>query len=456
MSKRTVVIIGAGAAGLMAAGSAAEAGARVIVLERNTRVGRKLRICGKGRANVTNIADVAEFVTAFGPNGRFLYGAFSRFFRDDLIALLESLGVPCKVERGGRVFPQSDDADHVADALERRARSLGAVFRMGARARRLALREGRIAGVELEDGEVIPADSVILATGGITYPATGSTGDGYQMAAEAGHTVVKPRHALTAMNCAEKWVLEVAGLSLRNVQATVFAPEHQGQKPVGREFGEMCFTHRGVSGPIILTLSRRVVDLVGRTPLTLSIDLKPALTREQLEARLQREMAGSNRHLRNYLPTLLPRSLARAFPGILGLDEHVPLNRVTREQRQAIIEGLKALRLSVVKLAPPEEAIVTAGGVAIGEVDPRTMQSRIIQGLYLAGEVLDIDGTTGGYNLQAAFSTGWVAGRSAAQGAPFVPLQNRGEQKKEKAAASPAAARQLRESRSTVEIPSGQ
>ncbi len=456
MSALPVVVIGAGAAGLIAALSAAESGARVVVLERNTRCGRKLRICGKGRANVTNTADIPEFVTAFGPNGRFLYGAFSRFFRDDLIALLESLGVPCKVERGGRVFPQSDDADHVADALERRARALGARFRMGVRVSRLLVTGGRVTGVGLEGGETVPAASVILATGGITYPATGSTGDGYRMAAEAGHTVVKPRHALTAMNCAEKWVLEVAGLSLRNVQATVLAPEMQGQKPVGREFGEMCFTHRGVSGPIILTLSRRVVDLVGRTPLVLSVDLKPALSREQLEARLQREMTGSNRHLRNYLPSLLPRSLARAFPGILGLDEHLPLNRVTRAERQAIVEGLKDLRLTVVKLAPPEEAIVTAGGVAIGEVDPRTMQSRIVEGLFLAGEVLDIDGTTGGYNLQAAFSTGWVAGKSAAAGAPFLPLQPAGEERKGKAAAGPAAARHSRSLRSTVDMPSGQ
>jgi len=455
MKKPRVVVIGAGAAGLMAAGSAAQAGARVLVLERNTRVGRKLRICGKGRANVTNTADIPGFVTAFGPNGRFLYGAFSRFFRDDLVALLESLGVPCKVERGGRVFPQSDDADHVADALERWARSLGAVFRLGARARRLAVEDGRIRGVELENGETVPADRVILATGGITYPATGSTGDGYRMAAEAGHTIIRPRHALTAMNCAEKWVLEVAGLSLRNVQAAIYAPERQAQRPVGREFGEMCFTHRGVSGPIILTLSRRVVDLVGRTPLILSIDLKPALTREQLEARLLREMTGSNRHLRNYLPGLLPRSLARAFPGVLGLDEHAPLNRVTREQRQRLMQGLKDLRLSIVKLAPPEEAIVTAGGVAIGEVDPRTMQSRVVEGLYLAGEVLDIDGTTGGYNLQAAFSTGWVAGQNAAQGAPFVPLRERDPLRSGKPGED-AAVRQSRESRSTVEIPSGQ
>jgi len=411
---KTVIVIGAGAAGLMAAGRAAELGARVIVLERNARAGRKLRICGKGRANVTNSADVPEFVRAFGPNGKFLYGAFSRFFRDQLIALLDGHGVPCKLERGGRFFPQSDDADHVADALERWGRAGGAEIRFNTRVQSLVVEEGRATGVALEGGNVLPADAVILATGGITYPATGSTGDGYRMAAEAGHTIVKPRHALTAMNAAEKWVLEVAGLSLRNVQGTMYAPEQRGSKPVGREFGEMCFTHRGVSGPIILTLSRRVVDLVGRTPLLLSLNLKPALTAEQLEARLQRDFTGANRHLRNYLPELMPRSLARVFPSLLQMDEHVPLNRITREQRVRIIERVQDLRLSIVKLAPPEEAIVTAGGVAIGEVDSTTMASRMVGGLYFAGEVIDIDGTTGGYNLQAAFSTGWVAGTSAA------------------------------------------
>lgn len=410
---RRVVVIGAGAAGLLAAGRAAECGADVLALERNRLAGRKLRICGKGRANVTNTAEVREFIQAFGDNGKFLYGPFSRFFNTQLVDLLQRIGVPTKAERGGRVFPVSDDANDVADALRRWAEGAGARFQFGARVKGLILQDSCVRGVQTARG-AIEAGAVVLATGGITYPATGSTGDGYRMAAEAGHTVTPPRPALTAMTCAEGWVKQVQGVSLRNVEATLLAPGPSGQpKAVAKQFGEMLFTHFGVSGPIILTLSRKALDLLPGGGLTLSLCLKPALSEEQILARLEREMTGM-RHYRNYLAELLPHSLAPVFGELSGIAPDMPVRRIPPADRRRVAELLRALPLKVTGLRPPEEAIVTAGGVVIREIDPRTMQSRVAPGLYLAGEVIDLDATTGGYNLQAAFTTGWIAGESAA------------------------------------------
>ncbi|MEN6521959.1 MAG: NAD(P)/FAD-dependent oxidoreductase [Armatimonadota bacterium] len=407
-----VIVIGAGAGGLVAAGRAAECGAKVVLIERGPETARKLRIAGKGRANITNTADKSDFIAAFGENGKFLYGVFSRFFSDGLIELLKRLKVETKVERGGRVFPVSDDADDVADALEGWARSLGVEIRRNVRVKSIIVEDGRAAGVDTYSGPV-RGDAVILATGGITYPKTGSTGDGYKMAAEVGHNVINPRPSLTAMVTAEPWVRELQGLSLKNVEAKLYKIEETGKrKLIGRQFGEMLFTHFGVSGPIILTLSRKIIDLIGTARLELSIDLKPALSDEQLDQRLIRDFTGT-KHFVNYLPELLPRALIPVFIRLSGVSEHQPVNKITAKERRRIMELLRDLNLTIKSLRPPDEAIVTAGGVDIREINPKTMESRLVPGLYFVGEVIDIDAITGGYNLQAAFSTGWVAGESA-------------------------------------------
>ena len=410
MNEARVIVIGGGPAGIMAAGRAAQMGARVVLLEKGPKLARKLRISGKGRGNITNTAPIDEFVEAFAPNGKFLYGAFSRFFSEDLIALLQSLGVETKVERGGRVFPASDRAGDIADAMERWARELGVRIKAGTSVRSIAVEDGRVTGVEVFGGRMA-AGAVVIATGGASYPKTGSTGDGYAMARELGHTIVPPKPGLSALLTEEKWVGDIQGLSLKNVRATLLAAD---STPVASEFGEMLFAHFGISGPIILTLSRRVRRMLEAGPVIVSIDLKPALTEEQLRARLIRDFAG-NKMLRNYLPELLPRLMAELFPSLAKIDADKRTNSITSDERKRIISALKDLRLTARGLAPLEEAIVTAGGVSVKEIDPKTMMSKLISGLFFAGEVIDVDAETGGFNIQAAFSTGWVAGESVAR-----------------------------------------
>ncbi len=418
-------MIGGGPAGLMAASRAAECGASAVILERNPKLARKLLISGKGRCNVTNTADLPAFIGAFSPNGKFLYGAFSRFFRDDLLDILRDQGVETKVERGGRVFPVSDRAADVARALESWMLSTGARVKSGTRAKSVANDNGRVIGVEVFGGRM-KADAVIIATGGASYPKTGSTGDGYDMARRLGHTIVAPKPALSALVCEEKWIRDIQGLSLKNVEASLWIepPPSLSRRGAGgevsrprrlaSEFGEMLFTHFGVSGPIVLILSRGVGDLVKQGRVTISIDLKPALTPEQLHARLIRDFR-QTKHIKNYLPELMPHALAEQFAWLAGLDPDKRLNDITHEERQRIVEMLKDLRVTVSRMASLDEAIVTAGGVSLKEIDPRTMMSKLVPGLFFAGEVLDIDAVTGGYNLQAAFSTGYVAGESAAE-----------------------------------------
>lgn len=411
-----VVVIGGGAGGILAAGRAAERGAHAVLLEKNSVLGKKLRISGKSRGNITNTADLSDFVAAFGPNGKFLYGAFSRFSNQDLIDLLNRLGVPTKVERGGRVFPQSDRAVDVVEVLERWLRELGVEIRTGVRVQGLQTErrpsngnpELAVVGVKVFSGTV-PADTVVLATGGITYPKTGSTGDGYQFAEEVGHTVIPPQPSLSALEVREPWVSQIEGLSLRNVTASLFS----GGKRIGREFGEMLFTDFGVSGPIILTLSKTYVKLEDKSDVSLSVNLKPAVNAEQLDDRLIEDFK-QTRQFKNYLPELLPRTLIPIFTQLSGVPADQPLNRITAPQRRGIIRLLTDFRLTVKGARSADEAIVTAGGVSIKEIDPGTMESRLVRGLYFAGEVIDIDAVTGGYNLQAAFSTGWVAGENAA------------------------------------------
>ncbi|MHB1457354.1 MAG: BaiN/RdsA family NAD(P)/FAD-dependent oxidoreductase [Armatimonadota bacterium] len=406
---KKIIVIGGGAAGLLAAGRAAECGAKVVLLERNSTLGRKLNITGKGRCNLTNTADLDEFVKAFGANGKFLYGAFSRFSNKDLMSMIERLGVPLKTERGGRVFPHSDIAEDVTNALEKWVRKAGVDIRAGTLVKNLAVEESVIQGVSVFSG-VIKADAVILATGGISYPKTGSTGDGYRMAAEVGHTVIKPTPSLSALVVTEPWISELQGLSLRNVSATLYANE----KKAGYEFGEMLFTHFGVSGPIILTLSKAYAALDDKSNVRLSINLKPALNQEQLDARLVSDFA-QTKQIKNYMPELVPKALISPILRLVGINPDTPLNSVLSASRKGIIKLLVDFPLTIKCARSVDEAIVTAGGVSIKEIDPRTMESKLINGLYFAGEVIDIDAVTGGFNLQAAFTTGWVAGESASE-----------------------------------------
>lgn len=418
MDHYQVIVVGAGAAGLVAAGQAAEAGAGTLLLERMPRPARKLRISGKGRGNLTNMAPLPEFITHF--NGRFLYGAFSRFFNTDLIAFLEALGLHVAVERGGRVFPQSNQAQEVVDTLVRWVRARGVTIVTQRRVQRLLTEQGRVLGVGAvcEDGperreETFYGRAVILTTGGASYPATGSTGDGYRLAESVGHRVVPIRPALVPLETAGDTAARLQGLSLRNVGVQFWA---NGQALVSA-FGEMLFTHFGLSGPIILSMSRQVVDaLRAGQQVSCAIDLKPALDEHKLDARLLRDLdAYGRRHFQTVLQELLPRMLIPICVEQTGIPAHRIAHQITAMERGRLRNWLKDFRLPVTGYRGFEEAIVTAGGVDTDQVDPRTMASRLIEGLYMAGEVLDVDADTGGYNLQAAFSTGWVAGRAAAQ-----------------------------------------
>ncbi len=408
-----IIVVGGGPAGIMAALTAVQQGASVELWERNQQLGRKLAITGKGRCNITNdTADLGELVTNIPGNGSFLYGALSRFTPRDVMDFFRDAGLPVKTERGRRVFPVSDRARDVVDVLTEQLAKNGVVLRCGMRAKRLCLREGRVAGLYDFTGAFHAAQAVVLATGGVTYPATGSTGDGYALAEQAGHTVVPPRPSLVPLETEESWPAQVSGLSLRNVELSLWS----GETRLAKEFGEMLFTHFGVSGPLVLSLSQTVCDpKYAGTPLNLHIDLKPALSPEQLDERLRRDFGAQSRKIfQNSLHQLLPTSLIPVFVALSGVPGDKPVNQLTREDRRGLVELLKCLPLTVKGPRPIAEAIVTAGGVCVKEVDPKRMASRLVPGLYFAGELLDVDGYTGGYNLQAAWSTGYVAGLSAA------------------------------------------
>ena len=410
MSKQRIIVIGGGAAGMMAAGQAAAAGAQVILLEKMNRPGRKLAITGKGRCNLTNIAEMKEFIDHFGPNGCFLRQAFSSFFAPELMVFLEQLGLELVSERGGRVFPSGGKAPEVVKAFQKWLLESGVLIKTTTRVELLLTTNGRISGV-LANNETLPCDAVILATGGASYAATGSSGDGYRLASAVGHTIIPIRPALVPLEIAGSLTTPMDGLDLRNINVRLLV----NGKRCRQEFGEMSFTKFGVTGPVILTLSGDVVDgLRSGKSVSLSIDLKPALDEQKLEARLLRDLETRNKEqMSSVLRGLLPREM---IPTCLTLNE-IPEDRlagqVTAKERKRLKTWLKDFRLPVSGHRPFTEAIITAGGVDLKEVDPRTMESRKVRSLYLAGEVLDIQGDTGGYNLQAAFSTGWIAGRAA-------------------------------------------
>ena len=405
-----VVVIGGGAAGMMAAVTAARQGAAVTLLEPNERLGKKLNITGKGRCNVTNDCDQETLMANIPGNGRFLYSALTRFTPQDAMAFFEGLGVPLKVERGNRVFPVSDRSFDISGALERELRRLK-VRILRERAVEIVTEEGRVTGVRGEL-QLHPAEAAVLATGGVSYPATGSTGDGYTMAAALGHTIVSPRGSLVPLESSDADCGAMQGLSLRNVEATVLNGKG---KPVFREFGEMLFTHFGVSGPLILSASAHLRRW-DREQYTLSIDLKPALDEQKLDARILRDIGENpNRDMANILAGLVHRSMVPVLLRRLALPEGEKANSLTKEQRRCLVQTLKRFTVTLTGPRPVAEAIVTAGGVKVGEVVPNTMASKLAEGLYLAGEVLDVDAYTGGFNLQIAWATGYLAGLSAAE-----------------------------------------
>ncbi len=406
-----VAIIGAGAAGLLAGIAAAQLGAEVTIYEKMRQPGKKMLITGKGRCNITNACDIPEFIKNLPGNGRFLNSALHRFTNDDIVFLLESNGLPTKVERGGRVFPVSDKAKDVVDTLVRIFTAAGGRLLTDTKVIDIVLKNGVAQGVRTVSG-VYAADSVILAAGGASYPGTGSDGGGVKLAAKAGHTIVPLKPSLVPLESDYPYVDDLQGLSLRNVQATLLA---DGKK-IGSEFGEMLFTHFGVSGPIILSLSNLAAGALAEgKEVDLAIDLKPALSEEKLDARICRDFAEySRKQLVNGLKDLLPQRLIPVICDMAYLDEDKFVNQISREERQRLLQTLKHFVVPITSTRPIAEAIVTAGGVNVKEIDPKTMASKRIKGLYFAGEVMDVDGYTGGFNLQAAFSSGYAAGSAAA------------------------------------------
>lgn len=405
---KQILVIGAGPAGMMAAIRAAENGAAVTLLEKMKRPGRKMMITGKGRCNITNAADVPEIIRNIHGNGAFLNSSMRAFDNQDVMEFFRQQGVPVKVERGNRVFPVSDKAQDVVDAMVHRLHELDVRIELEMPVADILLQEGRVAGVRTKSGAHYKADAVILAVGGASYPGTGSTGDGYEMAKKLGHTVVLLRPSLVPLETEEEWVKDVQGLSLRNVRATLLA----GGEKVQEMFGEMMFTHFGVTGPIILSMSRRAAKCLAEGKFVeLELNLKPALTPEKLDARIQRDFEQHIRKsLKNGLLDLLPHKLIEPVLDCAYLDPEKPVHQVTAEERHRLAETLQHLTLTIAKTRPLAEAIVTAGGVSVREINPKTMESKLVPGFYFAGEVVDVDAYTGGYNLQAAFSMGNAAG----------------------------------------------
>ncbi len=434
---KPIIVIGAGASGLMAAGRAAELGAQVILLEKTASPGKKILISGKTRCNLTNQNDLDDFILMYGSNGRFLHRAFNKFFRDDLLALLRSYGVETKTERVGRIFPVSDDAEDVVKALRQYLAAHKVQIKTNARVTGILVDKGHIIGARTEKDEY-PATAVVMATGGASFPGTGSTGDGYRLAATLGHSITKLRPALVPLVVEEQErVRSMQGVSLRNVRLTAFQCTADkieletelttdsgrgiaGKRPrlpiIESRLGEMMMTHFGIGGPITLRMSLAIVDALEHGPVSVAIDLKPGLNITQLRQRLQRDFDSfGKRQYKHLLKELLPNKLIEPFIQMSGILPDTPGHQIGAEGRERLLNLLKSLRFNIKGPLPLTAAMVTAGGVSLKEIDPHTMSSRLVAGLYFCGEIMDIDADTGGYNPQAAFSTGYLAGEQAAQ-----------------------------------------
>lgn len=407
MSK--VLIIGAGAAGMYAAAAAAGNGHEVHVYEKNEKPGRKLFITGKGRCNLTNACEVEEMLGAVKSNPKFLYSSFYTHTNQDVIRFFEENGMPVKTERGGRVFPASDHSSDVIRTLVRKLERLHVKIHTGKKVERILAEEGQFRGIVLADGSAVTADACVVATGGCSYPLTGSTGDGYRFARESGHTVTELFPSLVPVETKEPWVRDLMGLSLRNIELVM----KDGKKEVYREFGEMLFTHFGLSGPVVLSATSQVGPLLSKRPLSVHVDLKPALAREQLDQRILRDFGEQpNRQFKNCLARLLPSKLIPVIVMLSGIPPQKKIHDISKEERQTLVSCIKDLTMTAVSLRGWSEAIITKGGVSVRQIDPATMESKKVKGLYFAGEVLDLDAVTGGFNLQIAWSTAWLAGTS--------------------------------------------
>ena len=405
MSK--VVIIGGGAAGMFASIAAAECGHQVEVYEKNEKLGKKLFITGKGRCNITNACDMEGLFDAVRTNVKFLYSSFYGYTNEQVIEFFERIGVPTKVERGDRVFPVSDHSSDVICGLEREMNRLGVKVHLRTAVKKVVEKEGHFEKIVLGDDTEVYADVCIVATGGLSYQSTGSTGDGFRFAQSLGHTVTECMPALVPMECKEDWVTDLQGLSLRNVDVTIL----DGKKKLYEAFGEMLFTHYGVSGPLILSASSYVGKKLNAKELTLKIDLKPALSEEQLDHRVLREFEeNQNRQFKNAIHKLFPSKLIPVMIGLSGIDSEKKVNVITKEERLGFVRLIKGLTITLTGLRDYNEAIITKGGIKIKEVDPGTMESKLVKGLHFAGEVLDLDAVTGGFNLQIAWSTAYAAG----------------------------------------------
>ena len=410
---RRVIVIGAGAAGMMAAARAAECGAKVLLLEKNEKTGKKLFITGKGRCNVTNVCDTEELFQNVIRNAKFLYSAFYGFSNFMVVDYFENAGCPLKTERGSRVFPVSDHSSDVIRALENRLRELGVEIRLFAEVKDILIHENKITGVTLRKGGSEKADAVIVATGGISYPLTGSTGDGYVMAEKAGHKIVDVLPALVPFEIKENEPKELQGLSLKNVKASLVSMKNN--KVIHEGFGEMLFTHFGVSGPLILSASSYYGKKEKDNGCYLKLDLKPALSEEQLDKRILRDFEeNKNKQFKNAIGGLFPARLIPVMIKLSGIEPEKPVNEITKEERKYFVSVIKGWKMEISGTRDFKEAIVTRGGVNVKEVNPSTMESKLVNGLYFAGEVLDLDALTGGFNLQIAWSTGYLAGENAA------------------------------------------
>lgn len=396
-----IVVIGGGASGLMCAGKSASLGNSVTVIEKMPRPARKLMITGKGRCNVTNAAfELDELISNVPTNPRFLYSAFSSFMPYDTMAFFEDRGVPLKIERGNRVFPVSDKAVDIVDALVDYCRENGVKFIQGT-VKAFECNDGIISSVILEDKTKVPCDKVALCTGGKSYPLTGSTGDGYTLAKSVGHSVTPIKPSLVPLVCSNNFVPRLQGLSLKNISVTLF----ENDKEIYSDFGEMIFTHYGVSGPVILSASSHIKNM-GSADYKISIDLKPALDEQMLDKRIQRDFAElSNKDFINSLSKLLPKKIIPVIVLLSGIEPSAKVNQITREQRKQLVKLIKNFTITISDFRPVEEAIITSGGINVKEIEPKTMKSKIIDNLYFAGEIIDVDAYTGGFNLQIAFST---------------------------------------------------
>ena len=409
MSK--VIVIGGGPAGMMAAYAASCQGHAVTLLEQNEKLGKKLFITGKGRCNITNASDMDNLFANVMSNRKFLYSAFYTFDNEQVLSFFENQGLHTKVERGNRVFPVSDHSSDVIAALSRALRKQNVEVHLRTKAQNLLIKEGTVCGIALSDGKVMDADAVIVATGGISYPSTGATGDGYRMAENSGHGLVKSTPSLVPFETREDWVTQLQGLSLRNVTVSIY----NGKKKLYEDFGEMLFTHFGVSGPMILSASASIKQSLIKQPLDMYIDLKPALTQEALDKRLLREFEeAKNKQFKNSINKLLPAKMIPVIIELSGIDPDKKVNEISKEERNRLLMLFKKLPVTLNGPRGYNEAIITKGGIKVKEINPSTMESKLVNGLYFAGEVLDLDAYTGGFNLQIAWSTGYLAGTSAA------------------------------------------